>query len=142
NLMFELGLFIGKLGRDRAFYIQQQGLKLPTDLLGIESPKFLVPAKKEDLNSALGPGCSKIADAISQGIEHLPSLPKLNDEQRAGLQERKKFSNQIAGAWWEPIRLKGIVQALSFFTIKPDEAYDSVRLDGAAYGDDGCLRAK
>src|SRR6266568_7121898 len=43
NVLFELGLFIGKLGRDRSFYIQPQGLKLPTDLLGIESPKFELP---------------------------------------------------------------------------------------------------
>ena len=43
NVLFELGLFIGKLGRERCFYIQPHGLKLPTDLLGIESPKFELP---------------------------------------------------------------------------------------------------
>ena len=152
NLLFELGLFIGKLERERCFYIQPHGLKLPTDLLGIESPKFelpkgftgklLVAADQDALRAALVPGCSKIATAISERIKSLPSRPKLTEGQRAVQNERRKFYDQIEGAWWERIRLDGKVQALSFFTIKADDLYNSVRLDGKAYDENGALRAE
>ena len=41
NVVFEIGLFIGKLGRERTFYIRPQGLKLPTDLLVLLCHKSL-----------------------------------------------------------------------------------------------------
>lgn len=40
NVIFEFGLFLGRLGPSRAFVIQESGAKLPTDLLGITVPKF------------------------------------------------------------------------------------------------------
>lgn len=37
NVIFELGLFMGALGRERAFIVNQEGadIKIPTDLLGV-----------------------------------------------------------------------------------------------------------
>ena len=40
NVIFEFGLFIGRLGPSRVFVIQESGAKLPTDLLGITVPQF------------------------------------------------------------------------------------------------------
>ncbi len=40
NVIFEFGLFLGRLGSSRAFVIQESGAKLPTDLLGITVPQF------------------------------------------------------------------------------------------------------
>lgn len=40
NVIFEFGLFLGRLGPSRAFVIQENGAKLPTDLLGITVPQF------------------------------------------------------------------------------------------------------
>ena len=39
-MIFELGLFLGRLGSSRAFVIQENGAKLPTDLMGITVPRF------------------------------------------------------------------------------------------------------
>lgn len=34
NILFEYGLFLGRLGLDRAFVIAENGVKIPTDILG------------------------------------------------------------------------------------------------------------
>src|SRR4051794_16999646 len=35
NVIFEFGLFIGRIGPNRAFVIQEQDVKLPSDMAGI-----------------------------------------------------------------------------------------------------------
>jgi len=40
NIVFEFGLFIGRLGKNRAFVIQENGLELPSDLLGNQISSF------------------------------------------------------------------------------------------------------
>ncbi len=40
NVIFEFGLFIGRLGPSRAFLIQEMDAKLPTDMLGVTVPQF------------------------------------------------------------------------------------------------------
>ncbi len=46
NTVFELGLFAGKIGRDRSFFVVPKGvrLKIPSDLAGITSARYLVDA--------------------------------------------------------------------------------------------------
>lgn len=63
NVVFELGLFVGRLGRERSFVIAPRGkkkLSIPTDLLGLTIGTF--PKQREDgnLQAALGPVCNKI----------------------------------------------------------------------------------
>ena len=42
NVLFELGLFMGRLGRERCFFVHERDLKLkiPSDLLGISAVKY------------------------------------------------------------------------------------------------------
>ncbi len=51
NVIFELGLFMGSLGRERVFIVQERGrdLKIPSDLLGLGTIQFDpgTPALKE-----------------------------------------------------------------------------------------------
>ncbi len=50
NVIFELGLFMGKLGRDRTFILQQPGssMKIPTDLAGVVTSHYDWP--RSDMN--------------------------------------------------------------------------------------------
>lgn len=43
NTVFELGLFAGKIGRDRSFFVVPKGkpIKIPSDLAGITSARYL-----------------------------------------------------------------------------------------------------
>jgi hypothetical protein len=138
NVVFELGLFIGRLGRERCFLIQRDDvdLKLPSDLLGIEAASFSM-SSGQDLESALHSACARIGKAISDATAALPSRPKLSDAERAVQAAGRKLADGLTGTWWERIVLRGEAPALSFFTIKQDYAYSSVRLAGKAYSSDG-----
>jgi hypothetical protein len=142
NVVFELGLFLGQLGRDRCFLIQSRdlNLKLPSDLLGVESATYSL-SPDQDLETALNPACARIEMAIRNAMTTLPSRPRLGDAERAAQAAMRRFSDRIKGTWWERIRLKDEKPALSFVTIELDEAHSSVRLNGKAYGPDGKHRA-
>lgn len=55
NVIFEMGLFIGAIGPDRVFACVQdtsdQGMKIPSDLLGVNMPRFLF--NKDDPESSI-----------------------------------------------------------------------------------------
>jgi predicted nucleotide-binding protein len=66
NVIFELGLFMGGLGRDRAFVVTPIGvdLHLPTDLEGLNTAHY--DPRRKDLPGAMGAACSKIRRAIER----------------------------------------------------------------------------
>lgn len=66
NVIFELGLFIGRIGRQRSFLVEPRGeeAKLPSDLSGITSITYKYD--KKDLAAALGPACNRIRDIIKE----------------------------------------------------------------------------
>lgn len=67
NVLFELGLFIGNLGRERNFVIiptRVADFHLPTDLLGLTPSTFVSDRPDGNLMAALGPACNKIRRAI------------------------------------------------------------------------------
>jgi len=66
NVMFELGLFIGRLGRARTFAIcsDAKDFKLPSDLAGVTVARFNSKDVGRDVTAALGPACFQIRQAI------------------------------------------------------------------------------
>ncbi|RIV21612.1 DUF4062 domain-containing protein [Fibrisoma montanum] len=64
NVIFELGLFIGKLTRFRAFVIHPggKGISIPSDLAGITTAPY--DPHHPNLRAALGPACHAIRNAI------------------------------------------------------------------------------
>jgi len=69
NVLFELGLFTGALGRARTFmvYSRDDKLRLPSDLNGVTAVMY---GKRSDgnLEAALGPVCTRIKQAM--GVAH------------------------------------------------------------------------
>lgn len=67
NVLFEFGMFMGGLGKERVFFIvpkKQDRLRLPSDLLGISTVAY--DSDHPRVEAALGPACSKILKAIEK----------------------------------------------------------------------------
>jgi hypothetical protein len=81
NVIFELGLFIGALGRDRTFmlYDRTQPISLPSDLAGV-TPATFAPHSTGNLESALGAPCTKIENVIAKlGIREAKRAQQLTE---------------------------------------------------------------
>lgn len=65
NILIEIGLFIGVLGRKRAFvvYDRTANIKIPTDLAGITLADFR-PNSSGNTVAAVGPSCTRIKTAM------------------------------------------------------------------------------
>ncbi|MDP1689321.1 MAG: nucleotide-binding protein [bacterium] len=68
NVIFELGLFIGKLGRDRVFYVipENSDIHIPTDLIGITPGKYDPNRNDQSLQAATGATCNQIRIQIKK----------------------------------------------------------------------------
>jgi predicted nucleotide-binding protein with TIR-like domain len=86
NVIFELGLFMGALGRRRTFVVHSRDNSpmLPTDLAGITMATY---EPRSNLDAALGPVCTKIKRAIERaGARPRGSAPSGPDPALAALQ--------------------------------------------------------
>jgi len=66
NALFELGLFMGHLGRKRTFVVRPRGddLKIPSDLAGLTTALYDWPRADGNHQAALGPACDSIRQMI------------------------------------------------------------------------------
>lgn len=70
NVILELGMCIGRLGGERAFFVRPRtrDLKIPTDLLGI-TPIDYAEGEPKTLAARMGAACTQIRNAVrDQGV--------------------------------------------------------------------------
>jgi predicted nucleotide-binding protein len=67
NVIFELGFFMGRLGRHRALLVEPRGeeVRLPSDLAGITTITYRYGDGK-DLTRALAPACNRLREIIRE----------------------------------------------------------------------------
>jgi len=65
NVIFEFGLIMGAIGRDRTFALQPRGidLKIPSDLLGVRPLSYNLSG---ELPASIGPACNELREIIQR----------------------------------------------------------------------------
>jgi tetratricopeptide (TPR) repeat protein len=68
NVLFEMGLFVGKLGRERVFFLvpDSDGPHIPSDLLGVTPAKFETKRTDNSMQAATGAACHQIRQQIER----------------------------------------------------------------------------
>lgn len=69
NVIFELGLFLGRLGKKRTFLVtpkEPDPLHLPSDLAGVNTATFEADREDGNLDAALGLACHQITQRIKK----------------------------------------------------------------------------
>ncbi len=69
NVIFETGLFSGRLGFDRVFFIKPRGyqdLHLPSDLLGITAGEYDAKRSDDNIAAATAPFCHQVRKLIKE----------------------------------------------------------------------------
>jgi hypothetical protein len=114
NVLFEAGLFMGRLGRARTFLLHQAGaaVKIPTDLSGVTTATYAWPREDGSHRSAVGAACDSIREAIRDlGISDSKTSKHLNEIQsRQDVAESSIRSLQLV--------LKGIITTFEYDKLK------------------------
>jgi len=130
NVLFELGLFMGGLGRDRTYivYDRTKPIKLPTDLAGV-TPATFEPHKSGNLESALGAPCTQIENAIGRNglrpSERLSALSTATKEvEGVGAHVRKMIEILVRSR-----KIELDVISANFGPLMPEGSLEQVRSD-------------
>jgi hypothetical protein len=105
NVLIEVGLFIGRLGRERTFLVlcKDEDFKIPSELAGITFATYSKP-NDDNLIKAVGSACAKIRNAIrTQGkaadLKRLAAAVENQgervDAQTRQLQQQQEMINQL-----------------------------------------------
>ena len=75
NVLFEYGLFLGRVGVDRAYFIAEKDVKIPTDILGITCTRY--ETSNKIATDSLEKGLAKLKKQIDDNVNlgHLGLLP-------------------------------------------------------------------
>lgn len=74
NVIFEFGLFLGRLGINRTFMLLEDGVSLFSDWDGIKPAKF---QRRDNMVSAVGGACQQIMEemGVAMKLKHFSMLP-------------------------------------------------------------------
>lgn len=119
NVIFEVGLYVGRLGRDRCFIVFPRGSnpRLPSDLLGVTILNYDSGRADGRLEAALGPASSKIRSALKLVA---PTLHLAPEELRVPLMERRGMLSIRQRALLEKIENKTCVSQAELGALFPD----------------------
>lgn len=135
NVIFELGLFIGRLGRKRCFFFVdgESDTRVASDLSGVKPVEFFEYSDNVNRPLLKTQAGNVLTQIRQSGRRYKPSIKVRNEQERLW-----RFSTRISGSWWERMR-KGEddISALSYLIITVDEATNTPKLEGRTYDTSG-----
>lgn len=117
NVLFELGLFMGHLGRLRTFILHQASplLKIPSDLAGVATATFDWPRTDGNYVSAVEAPCDSIRKVIRDlGVTDVKSAKAIGDITSRQDRQEQELSHQQAQIRSIQVALQGIVTQYEF----------------------------
>lgn len=140
NVIFELGMFMGFIGRSRTFMVHHAEVKIPSDLLGMVTCKYEWPRKDGSHEAAVGVACDEIRRAIRDlGISETKTSWQIQSIQsRQNTTESKVNTLQIVVKGlvteFEHDKLVGLAAADPFKVSFHNDMYEELkRLDAIGY---------
>jgi hypothetical protein len=98
NVLFEFGLFIGKLGRNRVFFVipDDNSIHIPTDLLGVTPGKYEVKREDNRWQAATGAVCNQIRIQVKKlGLLRENSEYEESDDTGTITDNKENWSNDF-----------------------------------------------
>ena len=138
NVIFELGLFMGRLGRTRSWFVVagESDTKLATDLSGVEPIRYYEDSKS-------GPGLRQQMTTLAGSIAELGERFKLPKHVRREQAKMWLFARRVAGHWWERKHDNdGEGSLISFVEVSPDEPTNGIRVSGDSFDLEGERHAR
>jgi hypothetical protein len=123
NAVFELGLFMGRLGRSRTFIIRPSGNepKLPSDLAGLTTASYDWPRADGNVQAAVGAACDNIRGMIhslgfieSRVTHQIRAVQDEQERQRADIDGILRFLIQSFATEYELIHLRKLGEGQPF----------------------------
>ncbi len=142
NVLFELGLFMGRLGRARTFLVHQSGadLKIPSDLSGVTAAVYEWPRDDQNYRAAVGAACDSIREVIRDlGFSEVKTARAITDlsakqqQQERQLSEHRdairslQFALQGIVTRYELDKLRGLVTEVPFACFYSDDLYNEMK---------------
>jgi predicted nucleotide-binding protein with TIR-like domain len=142
NVLFELGLFMGRLGRSRTFVLHQrrEDLKMPSDLAGMTTLSFEWPRGDNSHRAAVGASTDKMSRVVrslgfseSRNALAITALSARQERQEVTLarQQSEIRSLQVALQGivtdYEYDKLAGLASDRSFLCYYSDDLYNEVK---------------
>jgi hypothetical protein len=115
NVIFELGLFLGKLDREKVFIIQPRSadnLRIPSDLIGITPGKYDSNRSDANLRAAVGPFCNQIRQNFKT-IQYITKKQIYHDDFKSpGKWKLNHWKNNISRIENQKLVLEGIIDRM------------------------------
>lgn len=155
NVLFELGMFFGRLGPDRTFMLTEHGsdVSLPSDLSGLMTATYEHAGTGTALRANVGPACTQIRNQLEERQPAVPPLPATRARLDRAMTRMSRDLERLLGASdvigadgdGEPITLRlgtvdvEIVTGLIQDYASPDDQQAAVALPANEYFDEDCL---
>jgi tetratricopeptide (TPR) repeat protein len=96
NVLFEFGLFIGRLGRERVYFLIPSGsdLRLPTDLMGVTPGKYDAARSDGSMQAATGGACHQIRLQV-RALGPLPTRIATEPKPEGSVTEEKRARSWV-----------------------------------------------
>ena len=95
NVLIELGMFVGRLGRKRTFMVvpSNKDIQIPSDLNGLTPAKYELQENSEINDTLLAPACNQIeAIILKLGVRNKENISETKNQSivKNGSQTKKK----------------------------------------------------